>query len=64
MEADERLYLYFDQAVDKVCKATIAEQFVNSLQDIKPVVNELEILKYTCLDWRKLFCLRRDNLRA
>ena len=46
MEANERLCLYFDQAIDMVCKGTIVEQFVNSLQDIKPVVNELEDSKH------------------
>ena len=58
METDERLCLYFDQAIDLVCEATVAEHFVNNLQDIKPTVNRLEILKYTCMDWRKVFCLR------
>lgn len=43
MEADERLCLNFDQAVDLVCEACN-----NSLQDIKPTVNGLEFLKYTC----------------
>ena len=58
MESDERMWLYFDEALDVVCEATIAENFMNSLRDIKPSVNGLELLKYTCKDWRKVFCSR------
>ena len=28
---------------------------MNNLNDIKPRVNGLELLKYTCYDWRSLF---------
>ena len=43
-------------ALDAVSEATIAETFMISLQDIKPTVNGLELIKYTCKDWRILFC--------
>ena len=43
-------------------EATIAEVFMVSLQDIKPVVNGLELLKYTCQDWRTLFCVKNREL--
>ena len=36
--------------------------FMNSLQDIKPLVNGLELLKYTCQDWRTLFCIKNREL--
>ena len=48
MESDERMWLYFDEALDVVCEAIIAENLMNSLYDIKPSVNGLELLKYTC----------------
>ena len=50
MEADENICVYFDCALDAVSEATIVEVFMNSLQDIKPLVNGLELLKYTCQD--------------
>ena len=30
---------------------------MNSLSDIKPRVNGLELLKYTCYDWRSVVCV-------
>ena len=50
MEAEEKIWVYFDCALDAVSEATIVEVFMNSLQDIKPLVNGLELLKYTCQD--------------
>ena len=47
MEPDEKMWLYFDDAMDSVCEGTVAENFMNSLHDIKPQVNGLELLKYT-----------------
>ncbi len=62
MESDEILWLYFDTALERVCEATIAENFMTSLQDMKPKVNGLELLKYTCRDWRILFCTKQRQL--
>ena len=45
MEAEEKIWVYFDCALDAVSEATIVEVFMNSLQDIKPLVNGLELLK-------------------
>ena len=56
MESDEKLLLYFDIAFSWVSEASVMEKFMNSLGDIKPTVNGLELLKYTCNDWRTLFC--------
>ena len=62
MEAEEKIWVYFDCALDAVSEATIVEDFMNSLQDIKPLVNCLELLKYTCQDWRTLFCVKNREL--
>jgi hypothetical protein len=65
MEADEKILLYFDDATNAVCEGIIAENFMKSLQDIKPSVNGLELLKYTCKDWRQVFCSReRQKLKT
>ena len=65
MEVDERMCLYFDEAVNSVSEATIVQNFMNSLQDMKPTVNGLELLKYTCQDWRKELCSReRKKLKT
>ena len=56
IENDEKLLLYFDIAFSRVSVASVIEKFMNSLGDIKPTVNGLELLKYTCNDWRTLFC--------
>ena len=61
MENDERLSLYFDDALSKVSEASVMENFMNSLNDIKPRVNGLELLKYTYYDWRTVFCQTRDG---
>ena len=64
MEAEENIWVYFDRALDAVSAATIAETFMISLQDIKPTVNGLELIKYTCKDWRILFCTnQRERLK-
>ena len=55
MENDERLLLYFDMAFSRVSEASVIEKFIDSLHEIKPVVNGLELLKYTFSDWRTLF---------
>ena len=64
MEAEENIWVYFDRALDAVSAATIAETFMISLQDIKPTVNGLELIKYICKDWRILFCTnQRERLK-
>ena len=62
MEAEENIWVYFDCALDAVSQATIVDAFMNSLQNIKPSVNCLELLKYTCQDWRNLFCAKNREL--
>ena len=62
MESDERLSLYFDDALSKVSEASVMENFMNSLSDIKPRVNGLELMKYTCCDWRTVFCSNEGRL--
>ena len=64
MEVEENMWVYFDCALDAVSEgeATIVEVFINSLQDIKPLVNGLKLLKYTCQDWRTLFCVKNREL--
>ena len=52
----------FDCAIGAVSEATIVEVSMNSLQDIKPLVNGLELLKYTCQDWRTLFFVKNREL--
>ena len=56
MERDEQLCMYFDDALSKISEAKVMEAFTESLNDIKPRVNGLEMLKYTCCDWRVVFC--------
>jgi len=62
MENDEKLLLYFDIAFSRVSEASVMEKFMNSLGDIQPTVNGLELLKYTCNDWRTLFCTNERRL--
>ena len=50
MEDDQKIWLYFDSALEKVLEAKVLETFMNSLRDLKPTVNGLELLKYTCQD--------------
>ena len=59
MESDERLSLYFDDALSKISEASV---FTNSLNDIKPRVNGLELLKYICYDWRTVFVSNERRL--
>ena len=40
----------------------VMENFMNSLSDIRPRVNGLELLKYTCYDWRTVFCSNERRL--
>ena len=60
-ENEKRLLMYFDIACSRVSEASVMEKFMNSLGDIKPTVNGLELLKYTCNDWRTLFVRMRDG---
>ena len=62
MENQERLLMYFDLACLRVSEASVMEKFMNSLGDIKPTVNGLELLKYTCNDWRTLFCTNERRM--
>ena len=62
MESDERLSMYFDDALSKISEARVMENFMNSLNDLKPRVNGLELLKYTCYDWRSVFCANERRL--
>ena len=62
MEDEQKMWLYFDTALEKVSEAKVVETFVNSLQDLKPTVNGLELLKYTCQDWRKLCCMKNRGI--
>ena len=62
MESDERLSLYFDDALSKVSEASVMENFMNSLSDIKPRVNGLELPKYTCYDWQTVCCSNERRL--
>ena len=59
------LVLFFScilTALEKVFEAKVVETFVNSLQDLKPTINGLELLKYTCQDWRKLCCTKNRGI--
>ena len=62
MESDERLSMYFDDVLSKISEARIMENFMNSLNDIKPRVNGLELLKYTFYDWRSVFYANEKRL--
>ena len=62
MENEERLLMYFDIACSRVSEASVMGKFMNSLGDIKPTVNGLELLKYTCDDWRTLFCTNERRM--
>ena len=62
MESDVRLSMYFDDALLKISEASVMESFMNSLSDIKPRVNGLELLKCTCYDWRSVFCANERRL--
>lgn len=62
MERDEQLCLYFDEALSKISEANVMETFTKSLNDIKLKVNGLELLKYTCYDWRSVFCANQRRV--
>ncbi len=62
MENDEKLLLYFDIACSRISEGTVMEKFMDCLSDIKPRVNGLELLKYTCHDWRTIFCTNERRL--
>jgi hypothetical protein len=51
--------LYASQQIFQKNKNEIS---MHSLKDIKPKVNGLELLKYTCKDWRMLFCGKQKQL--
>ena len=42
MKAEEKMWVYFDCTSGPVSEATIVEVFMNSLQDIKSLVNGLD----------------------
>ena len=56
MERDEQLCLYFDCALENVSEGNVIEVFTQSLNDITPKVNGLELLKHKCHNWRSYFC--------
>ena len=62
MVSDERLSLFFVDALSWASEASVMENFMNSLNDIKPRVNGLELLKYICYDWRTVFCSNERRL--
>ena len=62
MESDERLSMYFDNPLSQISEARVMGNFTNSLNDIKPRVNGLELLRYTCYDWRSVFCANERRL--
>ena len=47
MEDDQKMWLYLDSALEKVSEAKVVETFMNSLRDLKPTENGLELLKYS-----------------
>ncbi len=58
------LTTYFDLALSRISEGKIMESFSESLKNIKPEVNGLEMLKYTCRDWRIVFCsYQRQTLK-
>ena len=64
MQRDEQLWRYFDLALSRISEGKIMESFSESLKNIKPEVNGLEMLKYTCRDWRIVFCsYQRQTLK-
>ena len=46
MVDDQKMWLYFDSALEKVLEAKVVETFMNSLRNLKPDVNGLVRLKY------------------
>ena len=62
MEDDQKMWLYFDSSLDKVSEAKVVETVMNSLRDLKPTVDGLALLKYTCQDWRTLLFTKNRGL--
>ena len=62
---DQRVWLYFYRALEFVSDADIMIRFLGELHNVHPEVNALEMLKYTCKDWREEFCIQnRDALAS
>ena len=61
MENDERLLLYFDTAFSRVSEASVIENFIGSLDDIKPTVNGLELLSIPVMTGELYFIQTRDD---
>ena len=51
LEADERIMCYFDEALEMISEAMV-EHFMNSVNEIQPSINGLELFKFTYDDWR------------
>ena len=49
MGSDERLWSYFNDALLRISEEVL-KAFVRSLGNMRPGVNGLELLKYTCND--------------
>ena len=65
MPCNRRVWLYFDRALELVSDADVMVRFLGELRDVHPQVNALEMLKYTCRDWREEFCVKnRDALET
>lgn len=64
IKADEKDSWYFDDALEEVSEENIVEAFMNELKYMRPPVNGQEMIKYTCQDWRMLFCtIHRELLK-
>ena len=58
---NSKLCLYFHCALENVSEGNVMEDFTQSLNDITPKVNGLELLKYTCHNWRSDFCTEQSR---
>ncbi len=56
MQRDEQLWRYYDLALSRISEGIIMESFSERLKNVKPKVNGLDTIKYTCRDWRTVFC--------
>ena len=61
MPNDKRVSICFDDAVSEINEKEVIKSFFDSLQDMTPIVNGLELIKYTCNDWRKTFLTEKKN---
>ena len=52
VEANEQLYLYFDDALKSISEAEVMKTFIHSMSDM----NKFEFAKYISNDWRSAFC--------